>query len=461
MDLLQRAMHERCPFLLVREQFSTVNLNSDCSCTFCSSSSVDGGWASDHGDEVSLNAKFEVHLAFPFSLSGTSIIGELERAGFTVSCCRTFSKQEASLLIVIVDCCRMDSPEKTIREVIVKSIQRSKSCRNLLRCHRFGSNSELYVGHVHSILKDKVSANKKEVPNSFRQQQSTPPDIGEAVVCREDVVSTCLIDDSQLQLGQRVAKGSSGVIYEGMYKGEKVAVKALKSFRSSAWTGVEFCREIVGLLSCQHKNLLHMYGVTFNRCHGLLIITKFMEEGCLHQYLQRRQKLDVQEVIQLALGIAEGMSFLHSRGIVHRDLKSANVLLDEKGNVVIGDLGNCCLWNEEREIKQELGSYRWMAPEVFADESRTIQLTPQSDVYSFGILLWELVTCKLPYADYTDIQAAVAVVMNGLRPSIPEYCFPPLRYIIEKCWSQNPSDRPKFTQIVEMLKIISKHCRSW
>lgn len=180
-----------------------------------------------------------------------------------------------------------------------------------------------------------------------------------------------------------------------------------------------------------------------------------MESGSLHDYLQRKGKLQTKVVIRLASNIAKGMQYLHSQGIIHMDLKTSNIFLDEDGTAVIGDFGSARFSNENQELRKDIGTYRWMAPEIFGDGAGKIIATPKSDVYSFGILVWELVSCEVPYADYSPVQAAVAVVMNELRPQIPNDCYPPLKCIIQKCWSQKPIDRPSFSEILRMLHIVS------
>lgn len=277
------------------------------------------------------------------------------------------------------------------------------------------------------------------------------------VVSGKMLLSNYLIDRKDLEIGESVGAGSSGEVYKGFYKGQKVAVKKLKGMTRGSRTEGEFRREVLGLISCAHKNVLKLYGVCLDSEHGVCIVTKFMEGGSLLQFLQQKQGLKMKDILRLAKDVAKGMEFLHSRGVVHMDLKTANVFLDKEGRAVIGDLGVARLGTEKVEVGETIGTYRWMAPEVCGAESGdTGSFSPKSDVYSFAILLWELITCQTPYADYNPVQAAVGVVMHGLRPAIPPNCFPPLRYLIEKCWDQNPSVRPSFSQISQMLQIISK-----
>ncbi|KAH7289469.1 hypothetical protein KP509_30G003700 [Ceratopteris richardii] len=284
------------------------------------------------------------------------------------------------------------------------------------------------------------------------------------------VLNQILVDTGDLQVSEPpIGEGSSAVVRQGVYKGiHKVAVKELKgAFVKGSKTQAEFRREALSLISCAHKNILKLYGVCLSPTHGICIVTKFMQGGSLSDYLVKKKCLPTAEVIKLAKDVATGMRFLHSKGILHMDLKTANVLLDEEGSAVIGDLGIARVKDEKDDERPEIGTYQYMAPEVCAGallDSKGGDMdwfTYKSDVYSFGILLWELVTCELPYADYNPVQAAVGVMMHGLRPAIPASAYPPLRCLMQKCWHQNPSCRPDFSQVVQMLHIINSHEKTY
>ncbi|KAH7289466.1 hypothetical protein KP509_30G003500 [Ceratopteris richardii] len=268
------------------------------------------------------------------------------------------------------------------------------------------------------------------------------------------------VDDVRLT-GSIIGEGSSGIVLQGSYKGiHKVAVKELKdAFVDGSKTQDEFRREVLSLLSCVHENVIKLYGVCISPSNEIWIVTKLMKGGSLLDYLSKKRCLPVTEIIKISLDVAKGMQSLHSKGILHMDLKTANVFLDKKNNAVIGDLGTARNSGEKDEENSEIGTYRYMSPEVCArailGSGQEGWFTSKSDVYSFGILLWELTTCKIPYSDYDPVQAAMGVMMHGLRPSIPASTFPPLRYLMQKCWHQNASSRPEFPQIVRMLQGMS------
>ena len=168
--------------------------------------------------------------------------------------------------------------------------------------------------------------------------------------------------------------------------------------------------------------------------------------------------LPLPDALRIACDVAEGMAFLHARGLIHRDLKPANVLLDKDGRAVIADFGVARLRDEGGGMMtMEVGTYRWMAPEAFGGGSWPV--SQKSDVYSFSIVLWEMISGKLPFADKSNLQAAVAVSLHGLRPTIPEDCPKSLCSLIERCWDKDPNVRPEFEEVLSELRAIMEEMK--
>ncbi|GJP32992.1 hypothetical protein CLOM_g17570 [Closterium sp. NIES-68] len=217
----------------------------------------------------------------------------------------------------------------------------------------------------------------------------------------------------------------------------------------------EFRREVVAMVSCGRRcpQLLRFHGVCVDVRRRMCIVTRLMPGGNLHDLLRRRNGvgLPLPQLLRIAMDIALGMRFLHRHGIIHRDLKTANVLLDEQGRAVVGDFGVARLVGDGAEMTKEVGTYRWMAPEAFGTTGQW-SITPRSDVYSFGIILWELLTARLPYESYSPLQAAVAVALNGLRPVIPMGCPEGLRRLIEVCWAKDPGERPDSDAVARAVR---------
>lgn len=137
------------------------------------------------------------------------------------------------------------------------------------------------------------------------------------------------------------------------------------------------------------------------------IITEYMSQGTLRMYLNKKEpySLSTETILRLALDISRGMEYLHSQGVIHRDLKSNNLLLNDDMRVKVADFGTSCLETQCQETKGNKGTYRWMAPEMIKEKPYARKV----DVYSFGIVLWELTTALLPFQGMTPVQAAFAV----------------------------------------------------
>ncbi|CAO2145683.1 unnamed protein product [Urochloa humidicola] len=257
------------------------------------------------------------------------------------------------------------------------------------------------------------------------------------------------IDTRLLKIVKQVASGSCGDMYLGTYAGEEVAVKMLnpEKVHGNAWG--EFKQEIYMLREVDHPNIVRFIG-SCTKPPQFYIITERMSRGSLFDVLHNEHNvLDLPTILKYALDVCRGMSYLHEKDIIHRDLKSANLLLGKDHVVKVADFGLARFQDEEGAMTAETGTYRWMAPEVMNHQP----YDNKADVYSFAIVLWELMTSKLPYTPMTPLQAAVGV-WQGLRPQLPENAHPRLLNLMQRCWETLPSDRPTFTYIITELEDI-------
>ncbi|KAJ9136156.1 hypothetical protein P3X46_033261 [Hevea brasiliensis] len=263
------------------------------------------------------------------------------------------------------------------------------------------------------------------------------------------------VDMSKLFLGLRFAHGAHSKLYHGVYKDEPVAVKIIRAPDDdengtlAARLKNQYSREVTLLSRLHHRNVIKFVAAC-KKPPVYCVITEYLSEGSLRAYLHKleHKSLTLQRLIAVALDIARGMEYIHSQGVIHRDLKPENVLIDQEFHLKIADFGIACEEAYCDSLADDPGTYRWMAPEMIKKKSYGRRV----DVYSFGLILWEMVAGTIPYEDMNPIQAAFAVVNKNLRPVIPRDCPPAMRALIEQCWCLHPEKRPEFWQIVKVLE---------
>uniref|UniRef100_A0A0R0EDF6 non-specific serine/threonine protein kinase n=1 Tax=Glycine max TaxID=3847 RepID=A0A0R0EDF6_SOYBN len=260
------------------------------------------------------------------------------------------------------------------------------------------------------------------------------------------------IDRRLLKLGEKIASGSSGDLYRGVYLGEDVAVKVLRSEQLNDALEDEFAQEVAILRQVHHKNVVRFIGAC-TKCPHLCIITEYMPGGSLYDYMHRNHNvLELSQLLNFAIDVCKGMKYLHQNNIIHRDLKTANLLMDTHNVVKVADFGVARFLNQGGVMTAETGTYRWMAPEVINHQP----YDQKADVFSFSIVLWELVTAKVPYDTMTPLQAALGV-RQGLRPELPKDGHPKLLELMQRCWEAIPSHRPSFNEItIELENLLQE-----
>ncbi|KAK1264356.1 Serine/threonine-protein kinase HT1 [Acorus gramineus] len=261
------------------------------------------------------------------------------------------------------------------------------------------------------------------------------------------------IDRRLLRMGEKIACGAFGELYHGTYLGQDVAIKLLRpSEQLNQNAEAEFAQEVTVLREVQHRNVVRFVGACA-KLPQLCIVTEYMAGGSLHDFLHMQHNvLELKTLLKFAIDISKGMDYLHQNNIIHRDLKTANLLMDENQVVKVADFGVARFQNQGGEMTAETGTYRWMAPEVINHQP----YDQRADVFSFAIVLWELATSKIPYDTMTPLQAAVGV-RQGMRPEIPENIHPKLLHLMQRCWAADPDDRPSFTEItIELEKFLQE-----
>ncbi|KAL2323971.1 hypothetical protein Fmac_023029 [Flemingia macrophylla] len=260
------------------------------------------------------------------------------------------------------------------------------------------------------------------------------------------------IDPKHLKYGTQIASGSYGELFKGVYCSQEVAIKVLKAEHVNSELQREFAQEVYIMRKVRHKNVVQFIGAC-TKPPRLCIVTEFMSGGSVYDYLHKQKGFfKFPNLLKVAIDISKGMNYLHQHNIIHRDLKAANLLMDENCTVKVADFGVARVKAQSGVMTAETGTYRWMAPEVIEHKP----YDHKADVFSFGVVLWELLTGKLPYEYLTPLQAAIGVVQKGLRPTIPKNAHPKFVELLERSWQQDPTMRPDFFEIIEILQKLAK-----
>lgn len=284
---------------------------------------------------------------------------------------------------------------------------------------------------------DKSKFELKEVVESFAQQPK-----GFSV--------SYLIDYQALQIfrDKALGTGSYGAVYQGVWRNHtRVAVKELpRDISAEATQDLDTESQMMARLRSPY--IVQFYGYCPSpRC----IVMEYMPNGSLYSVLKNtEQALEWSIRIRIAIDMASGLSFLHDEQILHRDIKSPNVLLSESYGAKLTDFGLSKIKTESQlksNFKDKVGTIPWMAPELFAGQA----YTQKSDVYSLGMTLWELASRKIPYAENSS-EAIPTFVREGKRETIPQDCPPKLASLITACWEDAPDKRPDADAIATYLK---------
>ncbi|KAJ7538881.1 hypothetical protein O6H91_11G067300 [Diphasiastrum complanatum] len=267
----------------------------------------------------------------------------------------------------------------------------------------------------------------------------------------------CEISWQDITLREHIGVGSCATVYHGVWNGSDVAVKVFTEQDHSGELLNDFKKEVALMRRLRHPNvLLYMGAITSPERLG--IVTEFLPRGSLFRLLHRHTPgMDWKRRLRMALDVARGMNYLHhfTPPIVHRDLKSSNLLVDRNWTVKVGDFGLSRLKHGTfLTAKSGMGTPQWMAPEVLRSEPSN----ETSDVYSFGVILWELATEQVPWTGLNSMQVVGAVGFMNQRLIIPEDLNPAFASLIEDCWQSDPKLRPSFQDLADKLKDMQK---SW
>ena len=286
-----------------------------------------------------------------------------------------------------------------------------------------------------------------------------------------------------------LGEGSFGVVYLGVLHGNKVAVKIFKEIKSYSFksgsdsdfdsTTRAFLDELSVMADLRHDNIQSIRGYT-KLPEGHAIVSAYYDRGSLvnilqkaHRIPQLKEEMKWSRRLKLAKDINKGMMCMHNQSVprIHRDLKAANCFIDERWTAYVGDFGFTCLGTRCSQTSKNAGptNPRWLAPELLQD-SEEAEFSPASDVYSFGMILYELLTWKPPFKDKT-IEMCYNLINGGNRPQIPSLlpgdkedndmfessgALELYINLMKACWSQKKGDRPDTNELYSELRAIER-----
>lgn len=336
---------------------------------------------------------------------------------------------------------------------------------------------ENYGEHSHSTQASPTNTMK----HARRRQRARSADESNKILSPRDQIQTgedWNIDASEILMGPRIGSGSFGTVYKGAkyfipnppqilitnisftaHWHGPIAVKTLNVKTPTPAQLQAFKNEVGMLKKTRHCNILLFMGCVSKP--SLAIVTQWCEGSSLYKHIHvEESKFKLSTLIDIGRQVAQGMDYLHAKSIIHRDLKSNNIFLHDDYTVKIGDFGLATAkvrWSGSTGQNQPTGSILWMAPEVIRMEEENIY-SFQSDVYSFGIVLYELLTESLPYSHINNKDQILFMVGRGLlRPDLTRVrsdCPQALKRCVEDCIKYDYRERPLFRLLLNMLENI-------
>ncbi|XP_004303186.1 PREDICTED: serine/threonine-protein kinase EDR1 isoform X1 [Fragaria vesca subsp. vesca] len=254
------------------------------------------------------------------------------------------------------------------------------------------------------------------------------------------------IDFSELIVGTRVGIGFFGEVFRGIWNGTDVAIKVFLEQDLTPENMEDFCNEISILSRIRHPNVILFLGAC-TKPPRLSMVTEYMEMGSLYYLIHlsgQKKKLSWRRKLKMLRDICRGLMCIHRMKIVHRDLKSANCLVNKHWTVKICDFGLSRMMTEANmKDSSSAGTPEWMAPELIRNEP----FTEKCDIFSFGVIMWELCTLSRPWEGVPPERVVYAVANEGSRLEIPDN---PLGRLISDCWTE-PHLRPTCDEILSRL----------
>ncbi|XP_029444023.1 tyrosine-protein kinase TXK-like [Rhinatrema bivittatum] len=260
------------------------------------------------------------------------------------------------------------------------------------------------------------------------------------------------IHPSELTFMKELGSGQFGVVHLGKWR--TVVKVAIKAINEGAMSEDDFIEEAKVMMKLSHPKLVQLYGVCIKE-KPLFIVTEFMVNGCLLTYLQQRKgRLRKGSLLSICQDVCEGMEYLERNGFIHRDLAARNCLVNEMQIVKISDFG-MTRYVQDDEYISSLGTkfpIKWSPPEVFHFR----KYSSKSDVWSFGVLMWEVFTeGKMPFERRSNSEV-VEEISKGFRLYRPYQASQAVFEVMYSCWHEKPEGRPSFAALRQTITDIAE-----
>lgn len=339
----------------------------------------------------------------------------------------------------IMSSLKIGSPQK----YVLKPSQISKDYQTIYAVFAKGSKTNAKVQQrLKSVIK---CLHDNNIPMPKAEDNTHASDLAAIF----DQIREFQVRHEDFKIDRQIGFGASGQVFlaHQLSNNRKVAIKQLNSTKLNDSEVESLRREIVVLSSLKHPYLIEFLGAT--KTPPYWILTEYMPGKSLFHRLRDKNGLTGTQKTIIAYEIAEGMAYLHSKNVIHRDLKSLNVLLDSNNEPRVCDFGISREVDAELAMTGLIGTFNYMAPEVI----KRTRYNQKADVFSFAMLLWEMVKREIPYHEFDMDQMKIAMaIVEGVRPDIPSTVLDPLKKLMEDCWTANPESRPSFQAILQRMR---------
>ncbi|KAF9973735.1 hypothetical protein BGZ73_003004 [Actinomortierella ambigua] len=250
---------------------------------------------------------------------------------------------------------------------------------------------------------------------------------------------------SSLSVGALIGEGAYGSVHHAYWQGRKVAIKQFRMVHVGASTENALYQEIRLLETLHDKHIIQFYGTTHHEGR-LVLVMEHAAGGSLDRAIEEGQ-LDWPNKIRIAQEVVRGLAYIHHMGVIHRDLKSMNVLLTRALEAKLCDFGMATVKIRSATVSTSTkGTFRWMAPELFTAKPN---YSTKSDMFALGVVMWELAAnCTVPFRQQQDNYIAIGLVKSGEREELPDDTPLDYRKWVERCWDQDPAKRPEASEMV-------------